>query len=367
MKIPVHLIISLIGIFQVLYMSLFLVINKKTRNTNNYILAAILFLVAIQIAALFAISRGIWPYFMGHHKPIFFLFQFSLLLPPLICFYNRSLIEKRFSFEQKHLLHFIPFIGIVSFSAFYLYDAGDFVILQSPLRFYSALITTVQYLVYVVLIVLLWRKKKLHPTIENVQTYSRQWILPKTLLSGLMLLWMLNLNMFILLDVFGKMNLCPYTTTLYFYSVFLLINVFLFIILYDPSLLVYNNLVQKYRKSSLNSTDKNALYDQVLLCMQVQKPYLDPDFGLPDLSRILSIPIRDLSQVINERAGRNFYDFVNAYRIEESKKLLKSYQRKDKYISEIFYASGFNSKSTFNTVFKKFTGFTPSEFQASQN
>ena len=70
-----------------------------------------------------------------------------------------------------------------------------------------------------------------------------------------------------------------------------------------------------------------------------------------------------LSQVINESLHQSFFDFVNRYRIEEAKQQLTHPEDEAITILEILYNSGFNSKSSFNTLFKKYTGLTPTEFR----
>ena len=70
-----------------------------------------------------------------------------------------------------------------------------------------------------------------------------------------------------------------------------------------------------------------------------------------------------ISQVFNDCFNKNFYDFINLYRIEESKKLLRNPKNNEKTILEILYEAGFNSKSTFNALFKKHTGVTPTEYR----
>jgi YesN/AraC family two-component response regulator len=96
--------------------------------------------------------------------------------------------------------------------------------------------------------------------------------------------------------------------------------------------------------------------------MDKEKPYLNPTLTLKELSTELSIPSRYLSQIINEHMQSNFYDYISKYRIEEAKKLLSDLSC-DKTVLEILYEVGFNSKSSFNTAFKKFTGITPSRFK----
>ena len=99
--------------------------------------------------------------------------------------------------------------------------------------------------------------------------------------------------------------------------------------------------------------------------METQKPYLTPQLTIDDLSEKLSIPSWHLSRVINTSFQQNFFNFINNYRIEEAKRLMREPTNKNMTILEILYEVGFNSKSTFNDVFKKQTGMTPSEFKKS--
>jgi AraC-like DNA-binding protein len=89
---------------------------------------------------------------------------------------------------------------------------------------------------------------------------------------------------------------------------------------------------------------------------------LDADFDLAALAQGIDTPAYRVSQVINTELRQNFFDFVNAYRIGESRRQLKE---NDKSITEIMYAAGFNSTSVFNTTFKKHTGLTPSQYRKS--
>jgi AraC-like DNA-binding protein len=88
---------------------------------------------------------------------------------------------------------------------------------------------------------------------------------------------------------------------------------------------------------------------------------MDPLLSLERLSKSVRIPERILSQVINQSSGLNFNDFINKYRTEHAQKLLKD--EPNKKVLEVAYECGFNSKTTFNSAFKKFTGQTPSEFK----
>jgi AraC-like DNA-binding protein len=97
--------------------------------------------------------------------------------------------------------------------------------------------------------------------------------------------------------------------------------------------------------------------------MSTEKPFLNPALGLPDLAARLSVTSHELSYLINAGFGENFYQFVNGYRVEEAKRLLHSKEHQHLNMLGIAYESGFNSKTTFNTTFKKLTGLSPSEYQ----
>jgi AraC-like DNA-binding protein len=97
--------------------------------------------------------------------------------------------------------------------------------------------------------------------------------------------------------------------------------------------------------------------------MRSDKPYLMADITLDILAEKLAIPARDLSMIINRHFDNNFYEFINNYRIEEAKKILIDPKNKDKTITDVYLEVGFNSKSVFNTFFKKIVGQTPSEYR----
>lgn len=103
---------------------------------------------------------------------------------------------------------------------------------------------------------------------------------------------------------------------------------------------------------------------QLLMLMDVDKPYLKSDLKISDLAGLLSVPSYQLSQLINNEFLVNFYDFINKYRVEEAKKLLMADTLNYKVLS-IGYEVGFNSKATFNRVFKKFTNLTPTDYRES--
>lgn len=118
----------------------------------------------------------------------------------------------------------------------------------------------------------------------------------------------------------------------------------------------------KYQRSGLKSADVDRYIKKIRDYMESDKPYLDRELSIYDLSENLDIPRHFLSEVINEHMGKNFYNLVNDYRVEEVKRRLTDPRYKHLTILAIAYDSGFNAKSSFNTIFKEKTGMTPSEY-----
>jgi AraC-like DNA-binding protein len=120
---------------------------------------------------------------------------------------------------------------------------------------------------------------------------------------------------------------------------------------------------KKYLHSGLRIDEAIKIKKQLIQTMENQRPYLDPDLKLKKLASLLGIKTHHLSQVLNGQLNCNFYDFVNGYRIELAKKHLQDISFKHYTIEAIAYDSGFNSKSTFNTLFKKQVGQTPGQWR----
>lgn len=120
----------------------------------------------------------------------------------------------------------------------------------------------------------------------------------------------------------------------------------------------------KARRQERVAADKiEALKTRLVLMMETEKCFLDPDLGLPALAGKMNLSSHELSYVLNNGFGTTFFDFVNGYRVEEAKMLLRSDQHRHLSMVGIAYEAGFNSKTTFNTTFKKVTGLSPTAFQ----
>lgn len=118
----------------------------------------------------------------------------------------------------------------------------------------------------------------------------------------------------------------------------------------------------KYQRSSLNDEMTLSLYEQLVLLMQREKPYLEPELTLGDLAKLMNIHPNHLSQVINARADKNFYDFVNAWRIEEFLRKADDPSNQHFTLLALAFDCGFNSKASFNRNFRNYTGHAPTTY-----
>jgi AraC-like DNA-binding protein len=118
----------------------------------------------------------------------------------------------------------------------------------------------------------------------------------------------------------------------------------------------------KYVKSGLQKNDVDVYYSSLIQLMDSEKLFLDSRLSIKTVADKLGMSVNHLSQVINQQSGKNFFRFINEYRVEEAKKLLLDQSNQKYTILAIAYDCGFNSKSSFNTIFKQYTGKTPSDF-----
>ncbi|MCU0340389.1 MAG: helix-turn-helix domain-containing protein [Spirosomaceae bacterium] len=123
---------------------------------------------------------------------------------------------------------------------------------------------------------------------------------------------------------------------------------------------------EKTKAKRLSQAQLHAHRLQLDHLMFNEKLYLENTLSLSDLAQKLDLSIHDTSYLINETTGDNFYNFINRHRIEEAKRLLRAGKAEDFNMLGIAFEAGFNSKTTFNTTFKKMVGMSPSAYWQSQ-
>jgi AraC-like DNA-binding protein len=130
------------------------------------------------------------------------------------------------------------------------------------------------------------------------------------------------------------------------------------------SRIIPEEVPEKHKKSVLSASARKNLKKKILDYFENENPYLNPELNMDMLSAHLGIPKHRITEVLNTEIGKNFFQFVNSYRIEAVKAKLS--EKSNPYsIEAIGYECGFNSKSSFFTVFKKLTGQTPYQYKQS--
>lgn len=119
----------------------------------------------------------------------------------------------------------------------------------------------------------------------------------------------------------------------------------------------------KYQKSSLSSEKEQQTLEKLKQLMTTERPFLENTLSLPILAKKLAVSTHHLSQIINDNLRQNFFEMLAGYRIQEAQQILADPVQNHLKIEEIAEQVGYNSKSAFNTAFKKITGQTPSQYR----
>jgi AraC-like DNA-binding protein len=289
--------------------------------------------------------------------------QSVFLLGPLVFFYIKMQLAPRFKFKKKHLIHFIPYVAVT------LYLAIKFYFVHFPItcRSNHIILGSLAFCHTLVYFFISYRRlyKNGLVSINLFSTLNKKTLawLP-IFIYGCSLIWLTKLLFFIVWDVSGYYRRCNEAINLHFLVLFLFFNTFLYFLLKKPNIFTPT---EKYKYSILSDKEKQDYIKLLITCMEEEKSYRDSLLSLKSLAKKLSIGERYLSQIINESFNESFYDFVNRYRIEETKKVIKTMNGSPRTILSIAYEVGFNSKSTFNSAFKKNTGYTPKEYRQQLN
>ena len=152
-----------------------------------------------------------------------------------------------------------------------------------------------------------------------------------------------------------------------------IVATFISLIVYSTSFSVFSKseffmgmdkkAAKKYQKSSLSVEMEFSSIKKLEEIMATEKLFMDSNFSMPLLAKRLGVSRHHLSQILNDKLEQSFSDFLAGHRIAEAQKLLTSKENSFIKIDEIAQMVGYNSKSAFNTTFRKVTGVTPSEFR----
>jgi AraC-like DNA-binding protein len=361
-------IISIISLFIGLLFALFLFTTKTNNKISNQIFG--FFLVLCAIDNLF-LSRAIGIHYNTLSRVIA-LFVFLQL--PVFYLYINSVCHSNFKLKTKHLVHAIPLIIVIAIQLAYLYTVNT----ESRILFFSDLSLNfinrfihtfihIQVFSYLIAIFLIIKKTK-RIYLENYANTSIQffeWLFQLTIALTILHVFALIKNIYKFSD----------DSTLYYWTRIVLhlaeLSIFCWYVLkalnspdlfksIDSNLKFASNLVTE---NDISSTSKEV--EQLKEYMEENEPFLDSSLTIQDLANQMNLNVRDISVLINQTIGQHFFDFINQYRIEKAKSILKNSNKKELTILEILYKVGFNSKSSFNTAFKNNTSLTPTQYRKS--
>ena len=312
----------------------------------------------------------------------YFLINIGVALAPLIYLYIKSITTSNFKFRKVYWWHFALAFTIVTYRfTIYIYDSLqpgfhetqngilkielDEAYVQSIMSY----IETPFMLVYLAFTFQLFYsyRKKIIQYFSNTYKLELNWILSFLILFSLSFLystiqdiigsrfidlgyqqrWWLNLFMALVTLYVGIKGYFTDTTKL---------NKLDFI--FTPKTIGIPEETDNFEEKSISGSDIEVVKN----LMEIEDAYLNPELNLSDLAKMANMSRGQLSEIINTAFNKNFNDFVNTYRVEAFKAMLKANKHKQLSLLGIAQECGFNSKATFNRVFKKLTNHSPTEY-----
>lgn len=273
---------------------------------------------------------------------------------PTYYFYVRSRLFKNFKFSRGLLVHFIPAISSMSILLFVLIRGEEVRRSIYQISYVSYIIIQCQLLIYhLVTLILIYKYRR---EIVNYTSSGEQvkinWLLVIT--YGLAIASLIDFILY-LIPEFSHAGLG--------YLLFwMFIQLFFFKSLIQPDQFLCLD-EKKTSPKMISTRDGSKYYQNIEDVIVSYKLFLDPDLTLRNVAQAVKLNDRIVSQSIKLNTGSNFSDYINGKRIDYAKDLLENYTSAERNILQILYDSGFNSKSVFNTQFKKLTGLSPKEYR----
>ncbi len=353
----------------------------RNKNISDLFLALILVVVCYEQICYTVGFMG-WYNTFRNTKINYALIPMGLATAPLIYFYVKSVTASAFKFRKKDFLHFLPAVSIILYRIIiYTYDAVqpgfadtqngilkiavDEPIFQ-PMLMVVEFTAMLLYLAFTIQLFFQYRKR-VSNFYSNTYKYELNWI--RNFLLAFSLLFMYESVQEVIAALFTELH---YTQRWW-------LNLFMAIVVIYVGVKGYFTDTSKLKNLNFDTVpapaptgapkagkvvadeDKNKLEQ----AMKEEKHYLNPELNLIDLASQTGMSRSQLSQVINLGFDKNFNDFVNQYRVEAFKERLANGEHKQLSLLGVAYECGFNSKATFNRVFKKLTQQSPSQYLSS--
>ena len=379
--------VYVLGAAQGLFLAAVLV-SRPHASAPNRLLAAFMAMFSVDLAMSAYHASGTdaaFPALIGLDLPVGFLYG------PLLYLYARTLTEAGGRLRRRDLLHFVPFALLVGYLLpFYaLSGAEKLALLDAPgdrLRVLAAVnpLKLVHGLAYVAAVVAVLRRhrRRVADTFSSTEHVTLRWLRNLTVGVVALLGTAGVLYAFALPRSVPVLGLLPDT---HFDDLTLLsVTAFVYAIGYlglrQPALFAprpspvaslpevvpeEEEVAQpRYARSGMDEATAAHIEAALLALMETARPYRRGDLTLPDLADALGVSPHHLTEVLNTRLGGSFYDFVNGYRVREAQARLANPAFANWTVLAVGMEAGFNAKSSFNAVFKRATGTTPSQYRA---
>jgi AraC-like DNA-binding protein len=361
-----------VGIFEAFFLSIF-ILTKKNKSVSDKILALYLWLVGIHVFINYLeyLNARSGYSFTGI---IFLTTPFLLLHAPIIWYYITSLTTPNFRINKKHLIHILPFIlFVIIHSIYFNFLPGVeklYLIETDAIKELISYKLLVVYIVVVTCFYLIWSYKKrnvykktilnIFSTIEKINLNWLRFIIIATLILYSSAFSLMIVDMFLpfiffkTFEVIGFGLLSIFIILLGFYG-HRQTNIFTSVKTEEHSASEADVFSQKVHK--------DVFGEKLNDFMKSNKPYLDPELNISKLASELNVSVSFLSSYLNAETGKNFFEFVNEYRLQEFKSKVNNSENNNYTLLSLAFDCGFSSKATFNRVFKNHTNMTPNEYK----
>lgn len=374
-----HDLILILTAFECLLFALLLsVTNQKRVLSTTFFVGFLICHIFIPLHELTFWGKQFRIWLLDISPNLFFLGSYAYFMDgPLLYFFVRSLLYKDFKLRRIHLLHALPLVLYFfhMLMSFYLqnYERREMLVetqhiaYSAPYLYFDAAGRFIR-VIYALLCLrlVLTYGEQLKNVFANLNKRDLAW-LKIMLLSFLgLFLWdaaLLSLKLYGLaiddfnLDLLNIVGLSGYYLTFFMLNLLIGLKFTLF-----TSVAAINETHSPATHDNFPAEDKTYI-DVIKKIMRQTKIYTQPDITIDQLAATLKLPTKRLSQILKQDFHANFYEFINSYRIEDAKQQLSNPEYADKTITEIYYDVGFNSKSVFNTFFKRKEGCTPSQYR----
>ncbi|MGK0375134.1 MAG: AraC-like DNA-binding protein [Arenicella sp.] len=366
--------------FQSLLFVVMLVILKRDLHLSDFFLIGFfLAQAAIPIHLLVSYGEVFRDVALALSPNLFRIFDIAYWVEgPLMLWYTRSLLFKEFRLTRIDLIFLAPAAIYIAYSLATFYSWGNtekivYIQLYPEILAPSVphIIEAAREIVFVIfgfmcLTEIRHAQQQIHHRYSNIEKVDFVWLASLVAIFMALRAWSLLVVAVAFLkpdlgvDAFNTMGLTGN------YLMFGLINVLIFFSM-TRSAVFAGKISKKHIHTHNDEVDADPkLAKRIKQHMLEQKPYLDHYLNLEELAKQLSMHPRALSVAIKNNFQANFYEFINSFRTKEAIRLLEDKENPNRTMIEIHGDSGFNSKATFNAIFKKTVGMTPTQYKKSK-